>query len=61
MLQILDTKGLQITFETSKHSMHTPVYKTGKYPMGSLGLLQVYVPQNIRKIYFLHKISKTHF
>ena len=23
--------------------------------------LQVYVPQNIRKIYFLHKISKTRF
>ena len=24
-------------------------------------LVQVYVPQNIRKIYFLHKISKTRF
>ena len=23
--------------------------------------LQVYVPQNIRKIYFLHKISRTRF
>ena len=25
------------------------------------GELQVYVPQNIRKIYFLHKISRTRF
>ena len=24
-------------------------------------IVQVYVPQNIRKIYFLHKISKTRF
>ena len=24
-------------------------------------MIQVYVPQNIRKIYFLHKISRTRF
>ena len=27
----------------------------------TLSRLQVYVPQNIRKIYFLHKISRTRF
>ena len=32
-----------------------------RYLKAKQSLLQVYVPQNIRKIYFLHKISRTHF
>ena len=42
MLQILDKKGFQVKYETSKHGMHTPVYKNGEYPPPppSLGLLE---------------------
>ena len=43
-----------------RHDWNLPWRSFEALKMGPC-LLQVYVPQNIRKIYFLHKISKTRF
>ena len=40
-----------------KHEMYSLNYFTLKFNSE----VQVHVPQNIRKIYFLHKISRTRF
>ena len=36
-------------------------WSIAKVSRNNCAKLQVYVPQNIRKIYFLHKISRTRF